>query len=152
LCLEGFDGMEIVGARTGTAQLCVVPADINTFAADESTWKRIYSSQRLELPTERIRASVSGEMMLPYFNAGFIAIDAGVDLASAWLRVCRAIDADTSITNKRPWLDQIALPVAARWLGITTRLLDCRFNFPAHLLEIDPARPPRFAHYHTPKT
>src|SRR5262249_27349002 len=47
-----------------------VPADMDTFGASDAIWSLIYGEQNLALPAERMRATVSGQTMLPYFNAG----------------------------------------------------------------------------------
>src|SRR5262249_26284584 len=146
LCLRPFDG-----APQFAAPFCAKPADVDTFAAEDAVWELIYGSQDLSLPTERIRSTVSRQLMLPYFNAGFVAVHSDAALASPWARICREIDADPRIGNKRPWLDQIALPVAARALGLSYALLDDRFNYPVHLGRIAPCSLPYFAHYHRPR-
>jgi len=46
---------------------------------------------------------------------------------------CQKIDAAASITKKRPWLDQIALPIAVNQLSLHYKCFDERFNYPAHL-------------------
>ena len=88
--------------------------------------------------------------MPPYFNAGMIAVRRDVCLGDAWVACARAIDAEASIGNKRPWLDQIALPVAVAKLGLEVDCLDERFNYPAHLKPIDAKNLPYFCHYHYP--
>jgi predicted ATPase len=91
--------------------------------------------------------------MLPYFNSGVIAVQKGLGFADVWAECCRTIDAETSITNKRPWLDQIALPIAVAKLNLAYECLDERFNYPAHLKPL-PKSPdsskPFLCHYHSP--
>jgi hypothetical protein len=108
------------------------PADLNLFSSDITVWKQIYDLFNLPLPYQRVMASTSGELMVPYFNAGVIAIQNGIALKPVWEECCQIIDATHSITNKRPWLDQIALPVALARLNLDYHCLDERFNYPAH--------------------
>jgi hypothetical protein len=107
-------------------------ADLNLFSSDITVWKQIYDLFNLPLPYRRVMASSSGELMVPYFNAGVIAIQNGLALKPVWEECCQIIDATHSITNKRPWLDQIALPVALARLNLDYHYLDERFNYPAH--------------------
>ena len=107
-------------------------ADLNLFSSDITVWKQIYDLFNLPLPYRRVMASTSDELMVPYFNAGVIAIQNGLALKPVWEECCQIIDATHSITNKRPWLDQIALPVALARLNLDYHCLDERFNYPAH--------------------
>lgn len=127
------------------------PADSATFTADSDLWQQVYRLFGLSMPTSRMIATVSGERLLPYFNAGVIAIQKNLPLAKTWQACCQRIDADASIPNKRPWLDQIALPVAVRLLNSAYHCLDERFNYPAHLKPLT-AELPYFCHYHWPTT
>jgi hypothetical protein len=149
LCLRPFAGLpEIEG------DFCAKPADGYAFGRHgehDAEWRKIYRSVDLPVPSARMVATVSGEVMPPYFNSGFVAVRRGVDLGRAWLACCRRIDADRDVRYKRPWLDQIALPVAVARLGLEYRCLDERFNYPCHRRRIDPRDPPYFAHYHWPE-
>jgi hypothetical protein len=122
-------------------------ADMATFG-DTPTWQRLYQRFGLELPPQTMAASVSEVLMHPYFNAGMIATTGAADLAPEWARICRAIDAMQDINPRRPWLDQIALPIAVARLGLAWRSLDEAWNYPAHMkpLGADAA----IVHYHQP--
>lgn len=146
LCLREFNGGEEF-----RAQLNVKPADVFTFGRDEEVWRHAYATMGLEPPTDRVEATISGESMLPYFNAGFIAVASDVGFGEAWRQACVAIEAEDKVQPKRPWLDQIGLPVAAYKLGLEISQLTEKYNFPAHLRAIDNDDPPVFCHYHTPK-
>jgi hypothetical protein len=105
---------------------------------------------KLPLPNDRVAASVYGELVHPYFNAGLIAVDPKAGFGDVWLDACRRIDAKWGIRLKRPHLDQIALPVAVKKLNLSYACLDESFNYPAHIKPIDHDRAPVFAHYHSP--
>lgn len=126
------------------------PADFATFAPEPEQWQRCYAAMGLPLPPERMTATVSGQLMPPYFNAGAIVVHRTAGLGEAWIEAARAIDADESVLNKRPWLDQIALPVALARLGLPTDCLDERYNYPSHVKPLNNAELPYFCHYHTP--
>jgi len=126
------------------------PADLSTFTPENNQWQPVYDLFQLPLPTERVISSTSGQLMLPYFNAGVIAVQNGLGFAQVWEACCQKIDAAASISNKRPWLDQIALPIAVNQLGLKYKCFDERFNYPAHLkpLSNSPEFLPFLCHYH----
>lgn len=126
------------------------PADLHTFGSVPGEWALVYASLGLDLPTVPVLATVSGQTMSPYFNAGMIAVRRDAGLGDVWVDCARAIDANPAIGNKRPWLDQIALPVAVARLGLAVDYLDERFNYPAHLKPLDGHDLPYFCHYHSP--
>jgi hypothetical protein len=126
------------------------PADVATFA-DRAAWKRAFSACGVPFHDARVAASVYGDLQLTYFNSGWVCVDRKAGLGDVWLDACRRIDAKWRVPKKRPHLDQIALPVAIRKLGLTADVLDNRYNFPAHRIPLDPARLPWFAHYHRPE-
>ncbi|MGH8232980.1 MAG: sulfotransferase family protein [Rhodanobacteraceae bacterium] len=142
LCLRPPDWQVVT-----THRFAAKPADIATFG-DTQTWQRLYRRFGLEMPPRMMVASVSEVLMPPYFNAGMIATTEAAALASEWARICRAIDAMEDINPRRPWLDQIALPIAVARLGLAFRSLDEAWNYPAHMkpLSVDAA----IVHYHQP--
>jgi len=126
-------------------------ADLATFTRDVTLWQKIYDLFQLPLPQRRVLSSTSGEVMLPYFNAGMIVVQNGLNFGQVWEHCCQVIDAEPSITQKRPWLDQIALPVAVKQLNLKYHCLDERFNYPAHLKPLPALSAlPFFCHYHWP--
>ena len=88
--------------------------------------------------------------MRPYFNAGFISVKDGDTFATTWIDTARRIDESRWVTNKRPWLDQIAIPVVFARLGWEVEELGVAFNYPGHLMPLDES-PPYFVHYHWPR-
>ena len=130
--------------------MLVKVADRATFSKDEDMWRRVYVAVGTTLPDERVRTTVTDESVPPYFNAGFIAVDADIDFASAWNECCRIIDADEAIDNKRPWLDQVGLAAAIRKLDLRYECLDEKYNFPGHYRPVPRGERPIFYHYHRP--
>ncbi|HET6252020.1 MAG TPA: sulfotransferase, partial [Tepidisphaeraceae bacterium] len=125
------------------------PADLPNIICPRQ-WRRAYSAAGIRVPEARVATTLFGTTVLPYFNAGFIAVDPLAGLGDAWVECCRRIDARWGIRLKRPHLDQIALPVAVAKLQLPYLSLDERYNFPAHLKPIDGDNLPFFAHYHCP--
>lgn len=132
------------------ADIAAKPADIDTFSRGGGSWARVWKLFGLDIPPKSYVSTASQEAMRPYFNAGFIAVRNGEAFADMWVETVRRIDAETAIGNKRPWLDQIGLPVAAARLGWRFHALGDRFNFPCHLSPIAGSSP-YFAHYHWPQ-
>ncbi|WP_424934662.1 hypothetical protein [Amaricoccus macauensis] len=132
------------------ADIAAKPADIDTFSRGGGSWSRVWQLFNLETPAKSFTSTASREAMRPYFNAGFISVRDGDAFARMWVETVRRIDAEPRILNKRPWVDQIALPVTAARLGWEIRPLGDRFNFPCHLSDTGAASP-YFAHYHWPK-
>ncbi len=130
-----------------TGDAAAKPADVDTFSNGGGSWARVWTSFERDVPKKTLKATVSGLMMRPYYNAGFIMVSDGDRFAQTWTRVARQIDADDRIVNKRPWLDQVALPVAFAELGWKADALGDAFNFPCHLASLGEVAP-YFAHYH----
>ncbi len=132
-----------------TGQAAAKPADIDTFSNGGGSWARVWSLFDRDVPPKIYRGTVSGHPMRPYYNAGFIAVEDGDRFAKTWIDCAQRIDAERTIRNKRPWLDQVALPVALAELEWAVEPLSDAFNYPCHLSGIG-AMGPYFAHYHYP--
>ncbi|MFL0796692.1 MAG: sulfotransferase [Cellvibrionaceae bacterium] len=131
--------------------LSAKPADLNTFTYDINQWEYIYQLFGSGLPEGRVLSTVSEELMLPYFNAGVVAVKNGQFFSSEWIQVAKVIDEDEKILNKRPWLDQVALPVTAKTQGMQIESLPESMNYPAHLKPVLDGDMPFLCHYHWPK-
>jgi hypothetical protein len=142
LCLRPLDW-----AVLRSHPLAAKPADMATFGSDE-LWRCLYQRFELTPPIQRVVSSVSQQMMHPYFNAGMVATTEAAALAPLWAQTCRRIDAMADVNPRRPWLDQIALPLAAARLGLVTRSLGDSWNYPAHIKPL--LGEPALVHYHQP--
>ena len=140
---------EFAGDPRFAVPFAAKPADLPNVSHPRQ-WRRAYAAARLKPPEGRVATTLYGQIVPPYFNAGFVAVDPKAGLGNAWLECCRRIHAKWGIRLKRPHLDQIALPVAVHKLGLPYDCLDERYNFPAHLKPLDNANPPLFVHYHGP--
>lgn len=117
---------------------------------DRRAWRGLYrwAGMKKWARSDEVITTVSGHRIPPYFNAGVVAIDPSSPVAASWLRWAQAIDSAERIPQRHPWLDQIALPLAARDVNVIPERLDEQWNWPAHhrLLR----QPARFVHYHEP--
>lgn len=116
-------------------EIAVVPEGIQSWGKEEGRWERVYAHFGLEMPEERMRLLRGARRRSPpYFNAGFVAqretdrVD-GMTFGQLWSDTASRIDHEVGVGNKRPWLDQIALPVAMRRFGLRPRIIDEAANF-----------------------
>jgi len=126
------------------------PADLATCKAGAAEWRAIYHACDAPMPDFTVTSTTSGERMLPYFNAGVIAVDATSGFGRVWSECAQRIDQLPGVPAKRPHLDQIALPVAAVKSGLSFHLIDEEWNFPARLKPL-PDSHPKLCHYHWPE-
>ncbi len=132
------------------APLNVKLADYQMFDRTDRLWRIAYAAAGVPLPTVRFSATVSGDLGLPYFNSGFLAINAGIPLADAWAACARRLNAEAAIPKREPWSDQTALPIAVQMLNLEYDLLDESYNHPAHVRPLPRDGLPWFCHYHKP--
>lgn len=121
LCAEGMVG---------------VVASTSMRWTDQSIWPRLYGEFGMDVPEERIRMTRDTRAeVAPYFNAGLIVIDEahrsadGKSFADIWMETARRIDASVEIDHKRPYLDQMSLPIAILRAGARWNILDEKYNY-----------------------
>lgn len=145
-----------LGALLGDAHVAAVPEGKPTWGKDEAAyrWERVYAHFGMSLPEERVRLTRGRRrMFLPYFNAGFVIwsespLPDGGRFPELWLETARRIDREVHVAKKRPWLDQIALPVAAARAGVRIAVLDADLNFSLSNRARQPDDHPVVMHYH----
>ena len=139
----------------GHGEVSVVPEGIQSWGKEEGRWERVYAHFGLPMPEERIRLLRGARRHSPpYFNAGFVAQREtdrveGQTFGQLWLDTARRIDHEVGVANKRPWLDQIALPVTLRRFGLAYRLIDEAANFSiSNGRTLPDPFAPKILHYH----
>ncbi|MGA2230469.1 MAG: sulfotransferase [Tepidisphaeraceae bacterium] len=128
------------------------PASTASFTSDDAHWAAVYAACGAPPLPGCVAATYSGELIAPYFNAGFVAVPAGIGFGDVWLDCCRKIDGIDGLPNKRPYLDQIALSPAAARLGLQYDCLDERYNHPINFKPLPEDGRTLFCHYHDPMT
>jgi hypothetical protein len=114
--------------------VAAAPEGRPTWGPDER-WQRAYAHYDLPMPTDRVNLlRGSRPEHVPYFNAGLVAMsDApgsdGKRFADHWLETAMEFDHNCAIANKRPWLDQITLPLTMARFGYTAHVLDETWNY-----------------------
>lgn len=94
-------------------------------------WERIYATCGMEIPEDRIRLMNQrrGGDRIPYFSSGLFVFPEkhrnaeGFTFPQVWMQVAQMIDADPAIPQKRPYLDQMSLPLAIRKAGLMWNIL-----------------------------
>ncbi len=152
-----------------TDMLCTAPIDLTGLLADRAIgvvpegtrsykdltrWERIYGHFGLDMPHDRVRLMRRWKSeFLPYFNAGMICfpeaeIAGGKRFAELWHDTALIIDHEVPVAQKRPWLDQISLPVTLKRFGMEYILADERLNFSISDRNPAIADDPMILHYH----
>ena len=115
-------------------QIGMVPASSMRWAPQE-VWGQIYGTFGMEVPAERMTMTRDKrKKVAPYFNAGLIVVDetwrtpAGQRFAEVWMDCAQKLDA-TGIDARRPYLDQMTLPVATLAAGMTWNVLPEKYNY-----------------------
>ena len=92
----------------------------------DDLWETVYGAFDMPVPEERIKLMRDRRRpMVPYFSSGFILFpeahrsDAGLDFAKTWMQTAQVIDKVEALApHRRPYLDQMTLPVAIRRAGL----------------------------------
>ncbi len=137
-----------------TGEIAVVPEGKPTWGFKNDRWDRAYAHFGLPVPEERVNL-VRGRRrsFVPYFNAGYIAVPEretrqGLRFADAWKETAVDFDWNAPIAGKRPWLDQVALPLALYRYGWRYKVLSEEFNYSVSKRLPAEDRDPVFLHYH----
>lgn len=96
--------------------------------AEQSIWDTIYGTFDMPIPEQRIRLMrQSGRPVIPYFSAGLVvfpeAPGPGGRFPEIWYDTARQLDRVESLDKRRPYLDQMTLPVAIQRAGLGWNIL-----------------------------
>lgn len=154
ICVAPLDLAPHLLPRTVT----VVPEGVPTWGKEDDVeggrWARAYGHFGLPLPKERVQLTRRKRReFLPYFNAGMVAfpegpLQDGRGLGALWLDTALDIDWNLRIGGKRPWLDQIALPLTLARFRIPYRIAPAELNFSISSRSQSESRAPVLVHYH----
>lgn len=78
---------------------------------DAEKWAPAYQTMGVDPGSVQQWDTPKGGTQMPYFNAGMVSFDPKTNFARTWYDVARRIDDAPEVSDKRPWLDQIALPL-----------------------------------------
>jgi hypothetical protein len=132
VCLRSLLAMAELSANTVAA----APEGVPTWGGDDDRWDRAYAHFGLPYPTERVRLLRGRKkQFVPYFNAGFVAFpdrpeaEGQPRFADRWVETALDLDHNCRIGGKRPWLDQISLPLTLARFGYATEVLGETWNY-----------------------
>lgn len=100
--------------------------------APQSIWAQIYETCGMELPEERFKLMKQrrGKERVPYFSSGLFSFPErhrnaeGLSFPQVWMQIAQQIDANPEIPKKRPYLDQMSMPLAIRKAGLEWNILE----------------------------
>ncbi len=95
------------------------------------TWNLIYETCNMEMPEERIKLmrQKGARGRIPYFSSGLFSYPEqhrnadGKSFPEVWMDIAQTIDRNPDIPGRRPYLDQISLPLAIQKAGLKWNLL-----------------------------
>lgn len=99
--------------------------------AKQTIWETVYATVGLDMPEERFRLmkQKKGKERMPYFSSGLFSFPEqhrtaeGKSFPQVWMETAQMIDANPDVPNRRPYLDQISLPLAIRRAGLEWNIL-----------------------------
>jgi len=143
--------------------LSVAPEGRRTWGKPQfgEDWGYLYDKFQLPHPQEQIKLARTGALSLPYFNAGVVGFANQLDgsaqsFGELWLETAVAIDQDESVPKRRPWVDQISMPIAIARTGWSYKILSNAWNLSLSRHSSEPieeiakidAEEPYILHYH----
>jgi hypothetical protein len=95
---------------------------------EQEVWDQIYGVFDMPVPKERVRLMrQSRGKVVPYFSSGLVVFPEGPvngrRFADVWYETATEIDRGTDLPAKRPYLDQMSLPLAIRRAGLDWNIL-----------------------------
>lgn len=117
-------------------EVFAVPEGKPTWGKDGDAWERAYRFFDLPLPEERVTLMRGRKLEYwPYFNAGFVSFsetpleEDGRRFGQLWLEFASRFDWHCPVANKRPWTDQVTLPLVMAEYGLTCVTLPEIYNY-----------------------
>ena len=132
----------------------VLPEGVPSWGREGDRWARAYAHFGLPLPEDRVTLTRRKRRShLPYFNAGFVLmpeadVTGGRSFGQIWLETALDFDWNAPIGGKRPWLDQITLPLTLKRFGLDYNLVPVDYNYSISDRAPDPEARPHIIHYH----
>ncbi len=99
--------------------------------APQTIWDDIYATCGMAMPAERFRLmrQKRGEARVPYFSSGLFSFPeqhrtaSGKSFPQVWMEIAQKLDANPDLPKKRPYLDQMSMPLAIRAAGLDWNIL-----------------------------
>ncbi len=134
---SAFFDSDILCLRPNTVENLVMEGHVSLTPAASmvwgktADWERIYEACGMDVPDDRIRLMrQKGERgRIPYFSSGLFTFPEqyrtaeGKSFPQIWMDVAQTLDAHPDVPGKRPYLDQISLPLAIQKSGLGWNIL-----------------------------
>ncbi len=138
-CLEprdteysGFIDSDVLFIRDNDVENLLKPGHVSASVAasmywtPQKTWKTIYGGLGMSVPENRVMLMRDRRKpMIPYYSSGFVLFpetyrtsDTNMSFPEVWMDTAQKIDAIEGLENKRPYLDQMSLPLAIQRAGL----------------------------------
>lgn len=94
--------------------------------APDDLWNIVYGSFGLPVPEDRITLMRDRRRpMVPYYSSGFVLFPQESGFADIWMETAQTLDRVEKLAEfRRPYLDQMSLPVAIRRAGLAWNELE----------------------------
>jgi hypothetical protein len=126
---SAFVDSDVLFLRPNSPEALISPGRVSCSVAasmkwgEQSVWDEIYGVFGMPVPTERVRLMRrSPGKVVPYFSSGLVVFPEGPvngrRFADVWYETATEIDRKTDLPARRPYLDQMSLPLAIRRAGL----------------------------------
>lgn len=127
---SAFVDSDVLFLRPNSIEAIARPGHVSCSVAasmlwgEQSVWDQIYGVFDMPVPEERVRLMrrSPGEVV-PYFSSGLVIFpersEQGTRFAEVWYETAREIDRKTDLPARRPYLDQMSLPIAIKRAGLS---------------------------------
>lgn len=134
---SAFFDSDVLCLRPNSIENLIKPLHVSLTPAASMIWGKteawagIYSACEMEVPVERIRLmrQKGNRERVPYFSSGLFTFPEqyrsadGKSFPQVWIDLAQTLDANPDIPGKRPYLDQISLPLAIQKAGLGWNIL-----------------------------
>ncbi|MEO0535929.1 MAG: hypothetical protein AAF215_18900 [Cyanobacteria bacterium P01_A01_bin.123] len=123
-----------------------------TFRATGRNWEKVYQIFGLSSPQNTMKTLFSNELQPPYFNSGFVAVNADLaqDLYQEWLNCFHQIDRSNVMQDNPYFREQVSLSVAVIKMGLSYDVLDQNYNYWVKYEPLKESSLPYFLHHTWP--
>lgn len=134
---SAFFDSDVLCLRPNTVENIVKPGHVSLTPAasmiwgTSKTWHIIYETCGMPLPTDRVKLmrQKGNRGRIPYFSSGLFSFPEqhrnsdGQTFPEVWMNLAQTIDQNEEIPGRRPYLDQISLPLAIQKAGLGWNIL-----------------------------
>lgn len=134
---SAFFDSDVLCLRPNLVENLIMPGHVSLTPAasmiwgNTEDWTRIYAACDMIVPEDRIRLmrQKGNRGRVPYFSSGLFTFPEqyrtadGKSFPQIWMDIAQTLDAHPDIPGKRPYLDQISLPLAIQRAGLAWNIL-----------------------------